>query len=114
TPALEGIVLSRGRIIPAVNLRTRFGFARAPYDMRTRLIVVESGGRTVGLIVDAARDFIAIAKTDIKPPPEAIANLSADYLEGIATLNDRVVLILRLDEILRTTDEVPAIAGKSN
>jgi len=111
-PSLEGIVLSRGRIIPAINLRARFGFAKVPYDLRTRLIVVESGGRTVGLIVDAARDFITISTEDIKPPPESIANLSADYLEGIATLNGRVVFILRLDEILKSTDEVPSSAAK--
>ncbi len=112
--SLEGIVLSRGRIIPAINLRARFGFPKIPYDLRTRLIVVESAGRTVGLIVDAARDFISIPEANIKQPPEAIANLSADYLEGIATLDGRVVLILRLDEIFKTTAEVPSTAAKAS
>jgi len=110
--SLEGIVLSRGRIIPAINLRSRFGFAKAPYDLRTRLIVVEADGRTVGLIVDAAREFIRIQRSEIKPAPEAIANLSGDYLEGIATLDGRMILILKLDEILRQADT--SSAGGAN
>src|SRR5690242_5756855 len=60
THAVEGVVLTRGRIIPAVNLRARFGFPKVDYDLRTRLIVVEAEHRTVGLIVDAAREFISL------------------------------------------------------
>ena len=108
TESLEGVVLSRGRIIPAVNLRTRFGFSRIAYDLRTRLIVVEAEGRMVGLIVDAAREFTTLAGSEIKPPPEAIANLNGDYLEGIANINGRVILVLKLEELLKLADEAPA------
>lgn len=106
TPSLEGIVLSRGRIIPAVNLRARFGFPKIAYDIRTRLIVVEADNRRVGLIVDAAREFTTLSGEEIKPAPPAIANLNGDYLEGIATRNGRLILILRLEEILKITDEI--------
>ena len=108
TESLEGVVLSRGRIIPAVNLRTRFGFTRIAYDLRTRLIVVEADGRMVGLIVDAAREFTTLAGSEIKPPPDAIANLNGDYLEGIANINGRVILVLKLEELLKIADEGPA------
>jgi purine-binding chemotaxis protein CheW len=108
TESLEGVVLSRGRIIPAVNLRTRFGFSRIAYDLRTRLIVVEADGRMVGLIVDAAREFTTLAGSEIKPPPDAIANLNGDYLEGIANINGRVILVLKLEELLKIADEAPA------
>jgi len=108
TESLEGVVLSRGRIIPAVNLRARFGFSRIAYDLRTRLIVVEANGRMVGLIVDAAREFTTLAGSEIKPPPEAIANLNGDYLEGIANINGRVILVLKLEELLKIADEAPA------
>ena len=107
THSLEGVVLSRGKIIPAINLRARFGFPKIPYDLRTRLIVVESDGRSVGLIVDAAREFTSLPEAAIKPAPEAIANLNGDYLEGIATLNGRVIFVLRLSEILKVAEEVP-------
>ena len=112
THSLEGVVLSRGRIIPAVNLRARFGFPRVPYDIRTRLVVVESDNRSVGLIVDTAREFTTLSGAEIKPAPEAIANLNGDYLEGIATLNGRVVFVLRLSEILNAGEDL--IDGKEN
>jgi purine-binding chemotaxis protein CheW len=106
THALEGVVLSRGRIIPAVNLRARFGFPKIEYDLRTRLIVVDVDNRTVGLIVDTAREFSNLSGAEIKPPPEAVANLNGDYLEGIATLDRRMILILRLEAVLNMADEL--------
>jgi len=106
TAALEGVVLSRGKIIPAVNLRARFGFAKVPYDLRTRLIVVEASERTVGLIVDAAREFTTLPIAQIQPAPDAIANLKGDYLEGIANVGGRMILVLRLEEILTIADEL--------
>jgi chemotaxis signal transduction protein len=57
-PAVEGVVLARGQVIPALNLRVRFGFERAPFDLRTRLMVVNHGERTLGLIVDTSREFL--------------------------------------------------------
>ena len=108
TESLEGVVLSRGRIIPAVNLRVRFGFPKIPYDIRTRLIVVEADNRTVGLIVDAAREFTSLPPAEIQQAPQAIANLNGDYLEGIATISGRMILVLRLDEILKIADDLPA------
>jgi purine-binding chemotaxis protein CheW len=106
TQSLEGVVLTRGRIIPAVNLRARFGFPKVDYDLRTRLIVVEAETRTVGLIVDSAREFTSLEGVEIKPPPEAIANLNGDYLEGIASMDGRVILILRLEAVLNIADEL--------
>lgn len=103
-PFVEGVVFSRGQVIPAINLRVRFGLDKIPHDVRTRLVVVQAEGRTVGLIVDTAREFIAIPAEAIQPPPEAIAGLSRKYLHGIATLNGRLVLILNLEEVLRLTE----------
>ena len=99
-PAVEGVVLARGQVIPALNLRVRFGFEKAPYDLRSRLVVVSSGGRTIGLIVDTAREFLRFPEADIGPPPEAITGLSGKYLEGIATVEGRMILVLDLDEVL--------------
>ena len=103
-PAVEGVVFSRGRVVPAINLRVRFGFERIPFDPRTRLVVVDLSGRAVGLIVDTAREFIAIATDAIQPPNEAISGLSGKYLEGIATLGDRIILILNLDEVVNLAE----------
>jgi purine-binding chemotaxis protein CheW len=102
--AVEGVVFSRGQVIPALNLRARFGFEKIPIELRTRLIVVSVGGRTVGLIVDTAREFLPIPPGAIQPPTENISGLSGKYLEGIATLGERIILILNLDEVIDLAD----------
>jgi purine-binding chemotaxis protein CheW len=98
--AVEGVVFARGQVVPALNLRVRFGFEKIPFDLRSRLIVVSTGGRVVGMIVDTAREFLRIPAAAIESPPEALAGLSGKYLEGIATLDRRLVLILNLDEVI--------------
>jgi purine-binding chemotaxis protein CheW len=103
-PAVEGVVFSRGQVIPTVNLRTRFGFERIPFDLRTRLIVVSLRNRTIGLVVDSAREFLSIPSEAIQPPNEAISGLSGKYLDGIATLEDRMILILNLDEVINVAE----------
>src|SRR4051812_10026206 len=65
--AIDGVVFSRGEVIPAMNLRTRFGLPREPYSLRTRLLFVQVRQRTVGLIVDTAREFIRLAPETIRP-----------------------------------------------
>jgi purine-binding chemotaxis protein CheW len=100
---LEGVVLSRGQIVPVLNLRARFGFEKVPNDLHTRLLIVQSQERWVGLLVDSAREFVKIPSASIQPPGNAITGLSADYLEGIATLNDRLVLVLNVANVLDTS-----------
>jgi purine-binding chemotaxis protein CheW len=103
-PAVEGVVYSRGQVIPAVSLRSRFGFEKIPIGLRTRLIVVNISDRTVGLIVDTAREFISIAPNTIQPPNDAISGMSGRYLKGIATQADRIILILDLQEVINLSD----------
>ncbi|VXD25052.1 CheA signal transduction histidine kinase; fused chemotactic sensory histidine kinase in two-component regulatory system with CheB and CheY: sensory histidine kinase; signal sensing protein [Planktothrix serta PCC 8927] len=99
-PFVEGVVFSRGQVIPVINLRVRFGLEKTAYNLRTRLIVIHTNHRTIGLIVDTAREFLAISDQAIQPPPEGISPLSGRYLGGIATLGKRVILILNVEELL--------------
>jgi purine-binding chemotaxis protein CheW len=97
---IDGVVFSRGQVVPVVNLRARFGFERAPFDLRSRLLVVQSGARQIGLVADTAREFVNIPSDAIQPPNDALAGMSGRYVEGIASIGDRLVLILGLDRIL--------------
>jgi purine-binding chemotaxis protein CheW len=101
---VDGVVFARGQVVPVVNLRARFGFPRITNDAKTRLMVVAKDGRTVGLLVDSAREFITLPPDAIKPPPEAVTGLSGKYLAGLATIADRVVLILDIAEVLNFQD----------
>ena len=106
---VDGVVFSRGQVVPAVNLRARFGFERIPYDLRTRLIVVHGGGRNVGLVVDDGREFLRLSAAVMQAPQESLAALSGRYIEGIASIKDRLILVLRLDELLNFAE--PLIAA---
>lgn len=99
-PAVDGVVLVRGQVIPALNLRTRFGFEKVERDLRSRMVVINSGNRVVAMVVDTAREFLKLATDSIEPPPEALTGLSGQYLEGVATIDGRMILVLNLDAVL--------------
>lgn len=105
-PAVDGVVLVRGQVLPALNLRKRFAFERIERDLRSRLVVINTGARVVGLVVDTAREFIKIPTESIEPPPEALTGLSGRYLEGVATIGERMILILNLEAVLDLEYEV--------
>jgi purine-binding chemotaxis protein CheW len=92
-------VFSRGQVVPVVSLRARFVFPRVAHDLAARLLVVRAAGRVLGFTVDSAREFVRIPAERIEPPAETIAGLSGRYLEGIARLGDRIVLVLALGEV---------------
>lgn len=104
-PFVEGVALSRGQVLPALNLRARLGLPAVPHDLRTRLIVVKSGERQVGLIVDAAREFVTVTADRLQSPPETLMQVSGRFVEAVATLGERLILIL---DVARVVDPVAA------
>lgn len=98
--AVEGVVFSRGQVIPAVDLRTRFGLPRQAPTPRTRLIFVQVEQRVVALIVDSAREFRALPGESIRPMDESLHGVRGNYLEGVVSIGDRLILILDLRAVL--------------
>lgn len=105
---VDGVVLSRGQVVPAVNMRIRFGFDRIDAGMKARLLVTQSRDRRVGLLVDECREFLAIAAAAIQPPGEAVSAVAARYVAGIATLGQRLIVVLNLDELLDSAEPILA------
>lgn len=103
--AVEGVVFSRGNVIPALSLRTRFGLPREPHTARTRLIFIKLQQRIVALIVDAAREFRSIPADAIKPVEDTLHGIHGNYVKGVATVKDRLVLLLDL-AVLLDRDEI--------
>lgn len=99
-PIAENVTPTRD-IIPSISLRTRFGFPAIPADARARMLVVRSGVRTIRMLVDSAREFTSIPPDAIQPPGEDAADFIAKYVEGIATLGKRSVLLLNLEEVFQ-------------
>ena len=106
--AIDGVVFSRGQVIPALNLRTRFGFAREAHTLRTRLVCVQLGERVVGLIVDAAREFLRIPAEMVRPIEQTLTGISGNYLRAVANLGERLILLLDLDAVLDVDLNEPA------
>jgi len=103
---VDGVVFSRGRIVPAVNMRARFGFERAPIDLRTRFLVTNADGRGVGLLVDSCREFLRIDPASIHPPPDVFGPARESSVSGVATMGERMIVILDLDKLLVSRDPI--------
>jgi purine-binding chemotaxis protein CheW len=104
-PSVRGVINLRGKIIPVVDLRVRFGLELVPFTERTCIIVVdlekEGGVRTlVGVIVDAVSEVSQISSADIEPPPEMGVGSDPGVIQGMAKLKDRVVILLDIGKVL--------------
>lgn len=104
--AVAGVVFSRGKVVPALDLRVRFGLAAAPPTPQTRLIFLKLPQRVVALIVDRAREFRSIPTASIKPIEETLHGVDATFVRGLATVQNRLVLLLDVPAIL-ARDELP-------
>lgn len=108
-PAIDGVVFSRGRVIPALNLRTRFGFPKQDKTLRTRILFVNVHERTVGMIVDSAKEFLNLQSGSIRPIDETLTGINGKYLKAVAKSRERLVLILDLEAVLNVDDvQLPA------
>ena len=103
-PALDGVVFSRGQVIPALNLRQRFGLPRQERTLRTRIIFTTVHGRVVGLVVDSAKEFKNLTHESIRPIEETLTGINHRYLRAVTTVNERLVLLLDLEAVLNVDD----------
>ncbi|MDB6126797.1 MAG: CheW protein [Verrucomicrobia bacterium] len=112
-PAVDGVVFSRGDVIPAINLRARFGLPRQAPTARTRLVFLKVERRVVALIVDAAREFQRIPPESIRPIQETLVGIEGNYVGGVATVKGRNVLILDIGAVL-TIEEISLPEAAAN
>ncbi len=110
---VDGVINLRGKVIPIIDLRRRFGMARKEKDKNTRIIVVELSGKVLGFVVDAVSEVLRIKKSLSEPPPPIIAGIDADYITAIAKLENRLLILLDLERVLTTEEhaEMEAIAA---
>ena len=98
---LRGVINLRGKIIPVVDLRLRFGM-EATEDEETCIIVVETHGITIGAMVDRVHEVLDVGPEDIKPPPSFEASVDTSFLMGMSNDGGRVRLLLNIDNVLST------------
>ena len=97
---VEGVINLRGKVIPVVDLRRRFGLPTGEHTRATRIVVVEIGDQVVGIVVDGVSEVLRVSASVVEPPSPVVAGLDSDYVQGIAKLPDRLVIMLDLDRVL--------------
>jgi purine-binding chemotaxis protein CheW len=111
---LKGVLNLRGTIVPIVDLRMRFNMNAIEYTPTTVVIVLSliSAGRerTFGIVVDAVSDVLNIADGDIRPKPDFGTVVDADFISGLATVDEQMVMLLDIDRLLRP-DEINVISS---
>jgi purine-binding chemotaxis protein CheW len=103
-PYVKGVVNLRGRVIPVVDLRLKFGLPAVEYSERTCIVVVEpglqDGAALMGLIVDAVSDVLTIATDDLTDAADVCGSKESGYVESLARVKGRVKILLNIDRLL--------------
>ncbi len=106
TPSfIKGVINLRGNVIPVVNVRARFGYKESDITEDSRIIVVGINGKLVGLLIDKVYQVFRIPLKDINSPSELIEGISAEFIQGVGRMKDRLIIILKLDSMLFMEDE---------
>ncbi|WP_349410519.1 chemotaxis protein CheW [Pseudalkalibacillus sp. SCS-8] len=101
TPAfVKGVINLRGVVTPVIDLRSRFDLPEAEHTDETRIIIVRANELEVGMIVDSANDVIDVPTNTIEPAPKVVGGIDAEYLDGVAKLENRLLILLNLDKVL--------------
>ena len=97
---IEGVINLRGKIIPVMDLRKRFGQSDIQPDKKNRILVVELEGKLVGLIVNAASEVLKISPSEIEPPGNVFAEGESSYVTGVGKLKGRLIILLDIAKLL--------------
>lgn len=102
---IRGIMNLRGNVIPVVDLREKFGLSPKEFDEESRIIVVEMEEKLVAIIVDSVYQTLRIRKNDVELAADMITGISGNYIKGVAKYKDRLVILLKLSQVLLENEE---------
>jgi purine-binding chemotaxis protein CheW len=101
---IKGVVNLRGIIVPIIDMRIKFNLGTPTYDQFTVVIILNIASRVMGMVVDSVSDVITLSPEQVKPAPEMGAVLDADYLIGLGTLDDRMLILVDLEKLMTSED----------
>ena len=113
---VNGVINLRGRVIPVIDLRLKFGMPKKDPGKNTRIIVVEVGGKTVGFIVDSVNEVLRIPKSVTEAPPPLAMGINSEYIKSVGKLEDRLLILIDLEKILSTAEsgQLDTVMKKQN
>lgn len=101
---LKGVMNLRGIIVPIVDMRIKFNVGTPTYDAFTVVIVLNINGHTIGVVVDSVSDVVTLTPEQVKAAPDLGASVAADYLMGLGTVGERMLILLDIDKLLSSED----------
>lgn len=111
---IKGVINLRGTIVPVIDLRTCFGLPHVEYSPITVVIVLkvksEKGSRTVGIVVDAVSDVFSLNPNDLQPAPDLGDTTTIHFIKGLASINEKMVILLDIDALLKL-DDMPDLSA---
>lgn len=106
---IVGVMNLRGRIIPVIALRKRFGLADSPVSGQTRIVVVEMKGGVLGFVVDSVSEVLRIPANTVEPPPR-LGKVEREYVLGVGKLEDRLLILLNVDRLMNDFEDLAGLA----
>ncbi len=101
---VKGVVNLRGIIVPIVDMRIKFNLGEPTYDQFTVVIILNIAGRIVGMVVDSVSDVITLNAGEVKPAPEMGTAFNTDYLIGLGTLDERMLILIDIDKLMSSAE----------
>jgi purine-binding chemotaxis protein CheW len=103
-PYLKGVANLRGIIVPVIDMRVKFNMAEARFDTFTVIIVLKIGRQVIGLVVDGVSDVVQLGEQEVKPAPQLGAVVDSTFIAGLATKDERMILLLDIEKFLSSNE----------
>ncbi len=110
---MKGVINLRGVIVPIIDMRIKFNLGEVVYDEFTVVIIMKVLGRIIGMVVDGVSDVVTLPADQIKPAPEFGSNINAEYITGIGTVNEQMLILTDIERLIGS-DEMQLMATADN
>ena len=101
---IKGVVNLRGIIVPIIDMRIKFNLGAPMYDQFTVVIILNIASRVMGMVVDSVSDVITLTAEQIKPAPAMGSALDTDYLMGLGTIEERMLILVDIDRLMSSSE----------
>ncbi len=102
---VRGMINLRGHVIPVIDLRTRFKLPACEKTEEQRIIVVNVGERTIGIVVDAVNQVLRVTEDQIEPAPSGIAGVNHNFITGLLKIDDKLIIVLDIDHLFSNEEQ---------
>lgn len=101
---IKGVVNLRGKIVPIVDLRIKFSLGKVEYNEFTVVIILNLGGRVVGIVVDGVSDVMALKAEQMRDVPSLVTNIDTKYIVGLATVEEQMLILVDIDKLMKSEE----------